>query len=458
MKQDRESFIIAVICIVQFITPFMAAGVNVALPAIGKYFGASTFQLSLAAMMYILGLGILLLPAGQLADILGRKKIFLTGIVCFILTSLALPFCPSIEIFLVFRFFQGMATALITTASFAILSSVIPAQRRGKSMGIIISCVYAGLSAGPALGGFLVTHMGWKYLFIFTVLFAVAALILTFTSLHGEWWGNREQHFDYFGSFLFAVSLGLLIIGITSKELVGQLASPLAFLGILGIIGFLFYEYRSTSPILNVRLLWGNKTLLLTALAALLNYAASFGIIFFFSLYLQSIKGMTPQSAGLFLMVQTLVQCVLSPQTGKLADKIYPGKLATIGMAICALSLGLAACVTAESSLIFIVTIFIIMGIGFGFFSSPNTTLIMNSVPKELYGMASSLTAIMRNLGMLISMAISTFLIERFMGHATISMTTRSSFMESMQLGMCIFAGISILGIFCSLGRIKQKI
>lgn len=458
MKQNRESFIIAVICIVQFITPFMAAGVNVALPAIGQYYAASTFQLSLAAMVYILGLGMVLLPAGQLADICGRKKIFLIGIISFIVTSLTLPFCPSIELFLLFRFLQGASTALITTASFAILSSVIPANRRGRSMGIIISCVYAGLSAGPAIGGFLVTQMGWKYLFFFTVLFAVAALILTFTSLRGEWWGNKEQTFDYFGSLLFALSLSLLIIGITAKDLVGDWATPLAFCGLTSLAAFLLYEYKLKSPLLNVRLLWGNKTLLLTALAALLNYAASFGIIFFFSLYLQSIKGMTPQSAGLFLMLQTLIQCILSPQTGKLADKIYPGKLATIGMAICAMSLGLAATVTAESSLIFIVTIFIIMGIGFGFFSSPNTTLIMNSVPKELYGMASSLTAVMRNLGMLVSMAISTSLIESFMGHDTISLTSSTAFMNSMQLGMSIFAGISILGIFCSIGRMREKL
>lgn len=457
MKQNREAFIIAVICIVQFITPFMAAGVNVALPAIGEYYQASTFQLSLAAMFYILGLGTLLLPAGQLADLLGRKKIFLTGIVCFILTSLSLPFCPSIEFFLLFRIFQGMSTALITTASFAILSSVIPTERRGKSMGIIISCVYAGLSAGPALGGFLVTNFGWRYLFFFTVCFALAALILTFTSLHGEWWGNRKQNFDYLGSILFGTSLGLLIIAITAKEVVGELASPLALLGLTCLTGFLYYEYKITSPILNVRLLWSNRTLSLTALAALLNYAASFGIIFFFSLYLQSIKGMTPQSAGFFLMLQTLVQCILSPQTGKLADKIYPGKLATIGMTTCAVSLLMAACITAESSLIFIIVIFVIMGIGFGFFSSPNTTLIMNSVPKELYGMASSLTAVMRNLGMLISMAISTFLIEHFMGHSTISATTGASFMDSMQMGMCIFAGISVFGVACSMGRMKQN-
>jgi MFS family permease len=189
----------------------------------------------------------------------------------------------------------------------------------------------------------------------------------------------------------------------------------------------------------------------------MLNYAASFGIIFFFSLYLQSVKGLSPQNAGMLLMIQTLVQCVLSPGAGKLADRIYPGKLATLGMALCAISLFIATRIEADSSFPMIVLVFIIMGLGFALFSSPNTTLIMNSVPKELYGMASSLTAIMRNLGMLISMAISAYLVERFMGHAPLTAKTAGAFMTSMQWGMAFFAGISCIGVICSAGRFKEK-
>ncbi|WP_136796893.1 MFS transporter [Desulfosediminicola ganghwensis] len=455
-RQKNHNLILLIICIVQFITPFMAAGVNVALPAIGEYYQASTFQLSLAAMLYILGLGCLLLPSGQLSDLYGRKKIFLSGIIGFCCTSIIITFSPDITIFLILRFIQGMATALITTASFAILSSVIPPEKRGRSMGIIIAFVYAGLSAGPALGGFLVDYFNWQFLFWFTAAFGIVGLCLSIAVLRGEWWGDRTQRFDFTGSLLFALVISCLTVSITGKEWVGDWATLLMISGVIGAGLFIIIERRVSSPVLPVNFLLSNRSLSLSALAALLNYAASFGIIFFFSLYLQSIKGLSPQNAGLLLMIQTLIQCILSPSAGKLADRIYPGKLATVGMGLCALSLFMATRIEANSSLSFIIIVFIIMGLGFALFSSPNTTLIMNSVPKERYGMASSLTAIMRNLGMLVSMAISTFLVEHFMGHSLLRADTHEPFMNSMQWGMACFAGISCLGVLCSVGRFKK--
>lgn len=457
IQPQKYGITLLIICLVQFITPFMAAGVNVALPAIGSHFQASTFQLSLASMLYILGLGCLLLPSGQLADIYGRKKIFFIGVSAFILTSTIIIFSPNILFFLAMRLLQGMSTALITTATFAILSSVVPQAQRGRSMGLVIASIYAGLSAGPALGGFLVSYINWQFLFIFSATFAVIGLFLSVLVLKGEWWGNRSQKFDFSGSLLFAFAIFCLTVGITGKELVGSWAPFLILFGLIGIVCFFMLERRVCSPVLPVNFLLSNSVLSLSAVAAMLNYAASFGLIFFFSLYLQSVKGLSPQSAGMLLMIQTLVQCVLSPGAGKLADRIYPGKLATIGMALCAISLFLATKIEPDSSLFLIVLIFIIMGLGFAFFSSPNTTLIMNSVPKELYGMASSLTAIMRNLGMLISMAISTYLVERFMGHAPLTAETAGAFMTSMQWGMACFSGISCIGVICSAGRFKEK-
>lgn len=461
MKEDEsinQKIALSVICIVQFITPFLAAGVNIALPAIGKYYQATTFQLSLASMLYLLGLGCLLLPSGQLADLYGRKNIFFKGILLFILASAAITFSPNIEIFLLFRFLQGMGTALITTASFAILSSIVPPHRRGRTMGIIIAFIYAGLSAGPALGGLLVNYINWQAVFWFASGASFLGLILSYFSLQGnEWWGDRSRQFDIAGSLLFAVILACLTVSITGKEWLGSYSSALLVPAGIGGILLIAVEKKVTYPVFPINFFLSNSTFSLSVVAALLNYAASFGIIFFFSLYLQSVKGMSAEHAGLLLMLQTLVQCIFSPGAGKLADRVYPGKLATIGMAFCALSLFIAGWINAESSLIFIVTIFLIMGCGFALFSTPNTTLIMNSVPKELYGMASSLTAIARSLGMLISMGISSYLIEHFMGHTSISGETEQAFLFSMHWGMIVFAGISCVGIFCSMGRMNNK-
>ncbi|MGL1931052.1 MAG: MFS transporter [Desulfotalea sp.] len=453
-QSKAEFSVVLIICIVNFITPFMSAGVGVALPNIGEYYSASVFQLSLTSMFYLVGVVVFLLPAGQLADIFGRKKIFVIGLISFVFTCFTIIFCPNIESFLVIRLFQGFASALIITASMAILASVIPPQRRGRSMGFVVAFVYAGLSAGPALGGVIVAHFDWRYLFLFTAIVSFLILLLTAFRLKGEWFGAKDERFDWFGSVLFATSLTIIILVTTTKSLVSTEVIWLGLvLSFLCFVLFFWIERRSDSPVLDVKVLASNHVLLFTSIASLLNYAASFGIIFFFSLYLQSVKHLSPSEAGMLLMVQTLMQCVLSPFVGRLADKIYPGTLATIGMSICAIALAFASNIDMESSLTTIFFFFISLGGGFALFSSPNNTLIMNSVHPKLYGMASSLTGLVRNIGILCSMTISTLLVESYMGDAAITDQTASMFVDAMQTGMMIFAVLGVFGVFFSMGR-----
>ncbi|SLM28897.1 Related to efflux pump antibiotic resistance protein [Desulfamplus magnetovallimortis] len=452
-KNTSEAMTTAVVCIVQFITPFMMSGVGVALPSIGRHFSASAFQLGLAEMVYMLGVTLLLMPAGQVADIMGRKKVFLAGLSGFTVTTLMLALSGSMEMFLFMRFFQGLSVSLITTTSVAILSSVVPPSRRGRSMGIIVASVYAGLSAGPALGGFIVSHAGWRALFILTTLVAAAALGLSIVQLKGDWKGAPEQQIDYRGSLIYMVSLGLLITGISGADIFPQ-SKFLTITGVLGLMLFLFVESRVAFPLLNIKMIMKNRILGFTVIATLINYAASFGIIFFFSLYLQGVKGLSAKTAGMLLIIQTIVQCLLSPVAGRLADRIYPGRIATFGMAICTAGLLLATGINSDTSIQKIITIFVLMGTGYGFFSSPNITVIMNSVPQNAYGQASSLAATMRTLGMLASMTISAVLIARYMGDSPVNQATSSQFLQSLQSAMMLFAGMGFAGVFLSMGRV----
>ncbi len=452
-KKPLDSSPVAVLVIVstvQFLTPFMSSALGVALPAIGAEFEASAVALGLIQMGYILSASILLLPAGRYADIHGRKKIFITGTWIAIIATLGLPFSPNIRWLIFFRLGQGMGAAMITATSFAILTSVFPASKRGWAMGIIVSFVYAGLTLGPTLSGIIVTHMGWRWIFYLMLPLEIAALILTLTCLKGEWRDAKGETFDWQGSILFALSLTLMMVGLSRISQVSY-APGLLITGMVGLAIFFVLQKRTRNPLIDVHLLTSNLTFTLSNIATLINYAASFGIIFLFSLYLQYTKGFSPQSAGFILVVQPATQMLLAPIAGRLSDHYQPKRIATMGMACCGVGLFLASFIEPQTSLGMILFILILLGIGFGFFSSPNMTAIMSSVAPKYYGTASSMVATMRTQGMLISMAIVMLVMSAFLGDQAVSAHNMNDFIGSMQLSLRIFSVMSLMGVGLSM-------
>ncbi|RJP82377.1 MAG: MFS transporter [Desulfobacteraceae bacterium] len=448
--------ILFVVSAVQFLTPFMLSAVGVALPTIGREFSASAVQLGLIETVYILAFSLFLLPAGRMGDIYGRKRIFTIGILVFTLGTLMVSLSFTMQSFILFRFFQGSGGAMITGTSIAILSSVFPPEKRGRAMGIIVGCIYLGLSLGPVLSGFMITHLGWRWIFYFGVVIELFCLTLTLLKLKGEWADARGEPFDMIGTVLYCASLFCLIYG-TLNQRDGGVYHLLIAAGITGLIIFSLFEYRSSSPILDVNLILHNRVFALSNLATLINYAASFGISFFFSLYLQVIRGFSPQAAGMILVIQPVVQTILSPVFGRLSDTISPPGLATAGMALCAAGLGVASQVHADSPIPVIMGMLALMGLGFSLFSSPNTTTIMGSVTPRQYGIASSFLATMRTLGMLSCMTLITLIFRYYLGEQPVSEQTRNAFLRSMHVSLMIFCGLCIIGVFFSMGRLRKK-
>ncbi len=441
-----------VVAAVQFLAPFMMSAVGVALPTIGRFYNASAVSLGLVEMVYVLALALFLLPMGRIADIYGRKKIFITGVALFALATALLPFAKTIEMFIYLRFLQGAGASLNISTSIAILSAVVPKERRGRAMGIIVACVYLGLSAGPTMAGMVIAYLGWQWIFFCAVPVALVALCLTILFLKGEWREAAGASFDYVGTLIYMASLFCLVVGVSHlKDLHG--ATLLAVLGCAGLVGFAFFEYHQASPIMDMRLIVRNRVLAFSNLATWINYAASFGLTFFFSLYLQVVKGMSPQTTGLLLIIQPGIQAILSPLAGVMADKYSSAKIATTGMIICSIGLALAAFINSSAGPLFVVLVLSIMGVGFALFASPNMTIIMGSVEPRHYGIASSLVATMRTIGMLSAMTIVTLLLSVFMGQAEVGTTTIPEYIQTMHTGFIVFAFLSTLGIACSMVR-----
>lgn len=451
-----RSATLLVVCVAHFLMPFMMSAVGVALPAIGREFGATALQLGLVETTYVLSSSIFLLAMGRLGDIHGRRRVFICGIVIFTVGCGLLSQAWSIESLIVFRFLQGIGGSMIMATTMAIVVSVFPPEERGKALGIAVASVYAGISCGPFLGGILVTSWGWRFIFYLSVPLGLLTLFITSLKLRGEWADARGEPFDWQGGLVYAAAILLLIFGASNLNH-GLWAFWVLLAGIAGIGLFLHMESRTGYPLLNMELLRNNRVFALSNLAALLNYAATFGVTFFFSLYLQYVKGMNARQAGLVLIVQPLVQTLLSPFCGRLADRYPASRVATIGMALCALGLGCAALSTAATPLPWIMATLALLGGGFALFSSPNTSVIMGSVTPRYLGVASSLGASMRTLGMMTSMMIITVIFSIFMPDEAVTMATHGKFLLSMHTALLIFCGLCGVGIVFSAARLSKS-
>jgi len=444
-----------VVCSAHFLMPFMMSAVGVALPAIGRDFHASALQLGLVETVYVLSASIFLLAMGRLGDIYGRRRIFTSGVVVFTLVSGLLSQSWSIESLIAFRFLQGMGGSMVMATTLAMVVSVFPPAERGRALGIAVASVYAGISCGPFIGGALVTAYGWRTIFYLSVPLGLLTLAITLLKLRGEWADAKGEPFDWRGSLIFAAALILLILGASNLDH-GPWAWGVATAGIFGLAFFLRYEAKAPYPVLNITLLRDNRIFALSSLAALLNYAATFGVTFFLSLYLQFVKGMNAREAGTILIIQPIVQTVLSPWCGRLADRYPASRVATLGMALCAVSLALAANLGADAPLAQIIAVLTILGVGFALFSSPNVSVIMGSVEPRYLGVASGLNSTMRTMGMMVSMTIITVIFSIFMAGQVVSAATLPAFLHSMQSALLVFSALCLAGIYCSAARFHK--
>jgi len=452
---DKRSAL-AISVLSSFFTPFMASSVNVALPSISSEFSMSAFLLSWVATSYLLSAAIFLVPFGRIADIKGRKAVFLAGTWIFIVSSVLCAVAPDALLLIVFRVAQGIGSGMIFGTSIAILTSVYPPSERGKVIGIATAVVYIGLSIGPFVGGVLTTNLGWRSLFLVLLPLGAAILYIGHIKLKGEWAEAKGERFDLAGSVVYALALSLFIIGFSllPQTIVSPvIAWELTTGGVAGILFFVLLELRTRSPVLDMRLFRSNRAFAFSNIAALINYAATFAVGFLMSLYLQYILGMDPQGTGLILVSQPIVMAVFSPLAGKHSDTIEPRLLATVGMAISAVGLLFFAMLTEGTGIPLIVGCLAFIGFGFALFSSPNTNAIMGSVERKQYGIASASVGTMRLIGQVLSMGIASVCISLFLGPSQVTPALHHEFLQGFQLAFYVFAIMCFVGVFASFYR-----
>jgi len=450
-----KGVVLIVATVATFLFPFMSSAVNIALPTIGKELSLDAIMLGWISTAYLLSSATFLVPFGRIADIYGRKKIFTCGIVIFTLASLCLGMANSATMLISFRAVQGVGGAMLFGTAVALLTTVFPANERGKVLGINVAAIYIGTSLGPILGGVLTQRLGWRSIFFLGALLGAAVIGVVLWKLKGEWTGAKGERFDLTGSVIYIFGLVALVYGFTL--LPAMLGVGLIIGGIIGLSAFTRWEMRTRSPVLDISLFKNSKAFTFSNLAALINYSAIFAVTFLISLYLQYVKGFNPESAGLILVVKPSIQAIFSPLAGRLSDRVEPRLIASAGMALTTIGLIIFVFLSEETPLALIVGNLVLMGFGFALFSSPNTNAIMSSAPKTAYGVASATLATTRNIGMVLSMGIAMLMFTVYIGRVEITPEYYPLFQQSMNTAFIIFAILCFGGIFASLARGKVR-
>ena len=450
-NQPNRGVILLMIVFTSFINPFLGAAINIALPAISIEFSMNAVSLSWVAMAFLLSSAVFLVPLGKLADIRGRKKIFLYGNLLITATSLLCAISVSGPMLIFLRAFQGVGSAMVFGTGVAIITSVYPPGERGKAIGITVTAVYLGLSLAPFLGGILTQYLGWRSIFYFTIPFEVLVIAITWGRIRVEWADAAGEKFDLAGSIVYVLSMSAFMFGFS--KIPGTMGTLLAAAGLAGLILFVILELRVKFPVFNVALFASNRLFAFSNLAALINYAATFAITFLMSLYLQIVLDLSPRNAGLILVTQPVIMAIMASVSGRLSDRYDPRILSSAGMGIIVAGLVMLTMVSGQTSMPYLVVSLGVVGLGFGLFSSPNTNAIMGSVDRKYLGIASATVGTMRLTGQMVSMGIATLLLQLFIGDHPLDNQYSQEFMGSMKATFIILAVLCTAGVFASLAR-----
>ena len=445
--KDLKKDLLIVGILVSFLTPFVRSSINLALPALATEFDLSAVFLTWISTIYLLVNAILYIPFGRIGDIYGRKRIFQYGLIIFTISSFISAFSTSGEMFLFVRIFQAIGNAMIFANLNAMITSAFPENERGRAFGLTSMGVFVGLIIGPILGGAITEILGWRTLFYFdTIIGIIAAYAIT--RFKHDWIDSAGEKLDILGSFLLGMSLITIIYAFSDFTNKYSL-----FLVIGGIIGFsLFYlvEKRVAFPLINLNL-FKNRSFTFGNITAFINYGAFVSVGFILSLYLQYLKGYGPLTAGLIVSIQSIMMVLVSPFAGRLSDKIDPVNVSTAGMVLTTFGVALMTLINFENAVYLGVFSLIIFGAGIGLFYSSNTKVVMSSVDKKYFGVASATLSNMRSMGQIFGMGIVMIVISLLLGNVHIMPSNYPELIISLRISLVAIALLSAIGIFTSI-------
>jgi EmrB/QacA subfamily drug resistance transporter len=442
--------------------------VNISLPSIAHDFG---FPLSGAIewviIAYLVATAAILLTAGRLADMIGRKAVWSVGLVIFTLGSALCGAAPGLPFLIGMRAFQGIGGALIMAVSPAMLTNAFPAHERGRALGLNAVVVSLGVSVGPTLGGFITAYFTWRWIFYVNVPIGIIGLIATLRVLTERIHRNPGR-FDPLGAILLAIGLACLTAGLSFGQELGWTSIPIIVvlaLSVMALVALPFVESHVPNPVIVFSLL-KNRVFSSAIVSLVLNFLALFAVSFMLPFYLEQLRNFPLEVAGLLLTPLPITIAIVAPFSGALADRFGSRWLAAIGMTIACVGLISLSTLNQSSSILDIVWRLVLIGGGQALFQSPNNSALLGAAPKELQGSASGFLATGRTFGQSVSVAIAGAIFTATGGAAAGLMLVsqphqsgakiaalQQTFVTGFHATFLACAAIAAIGIFTSLVR-----
>ncbi len=450
---DPKWWVLAVTASGSFMSALDASVVNVALPIIGRTTHAPVSTVEWVILVYLIASSAALLLFGRLADIHGKRAIYMWGQGVFVAGSLCCGLSHGIGWLIASRALQAVGAAMIFALSPAILIAAFPGTERGRALGMQATVTYLGLAIGPGLGGFLTQHWGWPTVFFINIPIGLAMLGLAYKVLQADRQATG-QPFDPAGAATMAIALAGLLLFLSQGGKFGWGHPGMIALAVIAVASgaaFILIERRSSHPALDFGL-FRNRRFFASMLAAYLCYLSSAAVSFLLPFYLLAAAGRSPTQAGLAMMAVPLAMMSVTGLSGFLSDRIGVRLPATAGMGLVAVGLFLLGALRPGFHPVHTVGALATVGFGVGLFTAPNNSAILGSVPSRHQGVAGALLAAARTVGFATGVAIAGLVYATALGGAP-ETARPAEIAQAVRLGMRIIALFALAGAVCSVLR-----
>lgn len=387
--------------------------VNVALPVIADSLDTQLTTVQWVVTAYLLAISSLLPLFGRAGDMLGRRRIFTAGFLIFTIGSALCGFSFNIKLLIAARVIQAVGAAMIMANSQALVAGAFPGQERGRALGMVGTVVALGSMTGPSLGGLLVGSLGWSSIFLINLPIGIIAFILGQFVLKDDV-SRREESFDFFGAFLFAVGMLSLLLLLSEGHTWGWRSRISIITAVISLVSFgcfIRYEQQISQPMIDLSL-FRHWPFLAGNLAALFSFMAMFCNNLLLPFYLTDILNLTPTQTGLLITPFPLLLAVVAPLSGYLSEKVSLKLLTVSGLTLTASGLLFLSTIDTGVPLWQIALCQAVLGIGNGLFQSPNNNSVLSSVAPDKLGIAAGLNALVRNVGMVSGTAAAVSIFE----------------------------------------------